>query len=199
MQNEWSSLGDTDHSKNMLSLQIESSGINWGQKCSACMWLVSFPTLTLLEMAFLEEQYHPLVVHMSQSSFSKHKTFLVDYYNDTFFICWFSCDVVFMIMCMHLHRLFSHLDDPFLDDPLPREYVLYLRPSGPLQNQLSHFWQQSRLTCGKNKAHNIFPHITLCQFFMVSHSFYLNLDLLVLCFVILHFLILCVFSVQTIN
>ncbi|XP_065137310.1 ubiquitin associated and SH3 domain containing Bb isoform X1 [Paramisgurnus dabryanus] len=62
--------------------------------------------------------------------------------------------------------LFSHLDDPFLDDPLPREYVLYLRPSGPLQNQLSHFWQQSRLTCGKNKAHNIFPHITLCQFFM---------------------------------
>lgn len=65
-------------------------------------------------------------------------------------------------------RLFSHLDDPFLDDPLPREFVLYLRPSGPLQNQLSHFWQQSRVTCGKNKAHNIFPHITLCQFFMVS-------------------------------
>uniref|UniRef100_A0A8C4DXG6 Ubiquitin associated and SH3 domain containing Bb n=1 Tax=Dicentrarchus labrax TaxID=13489 RepID=A0A8C4DXG6_DICLA len=65
--------------------------------------------------------------------------------------------------------LFSHLDDPFLDDPLPREFVLYLRPSGPLQNQLSHFWQQSRVTCGKNKAHNIFPHITLCQFFMVNY------------------------------
>uniref|UniRef100_A0A669DGC9 Ubiquitin associated and SH3 domain containing Bb n=1 Tax=Oreochromis niloticus TaxID=8128 RepID=A0A669DGC9_ORENI len=64
--------------------------------------------------------------------------------------------------------LFSHVDDPFLDDPLPREYVLYLRPSGPLQNQLSHFWQQSRVTCGKNKAHNIFPHITLCQFFMCA-------------------------------
>lgn len=67
-------------------------------------------------------------------------------------------------------RLFSHVDDPFLDDPLPREFVLYLRPSGPLQNQLSHFWQQSRVTCGKNKAHNIFPHITLCQFFMVSRG-----------------------------
>ncbi|XP_015248273.1 PREDICTED: ubiquitin-associated and SH3 domain-containing protein B-like [Cyprinodon variegatus] len=66
--------------------------------------------------------------------------------------------------------LFSHVDDPFLDDPLPREFVLYLRPSGPLQNQLSHFWQQSRLTCGKNKAHNIFPHITLCQFFMCADS-----------------------------
>ncbi|CAL1573633.1 unnamed protein product [Knipowitschia caucasica] len=62
--------------------------------------------------------------------------------------------------------LFSHVDDPFLDDPLPREYVLYLRPSGPLQQQLSHFWQLSRSLCGKNKAHNIFPHITLCQFFM---------------------------------
>uniref|UniRef100_A0A669B3R7 Ubiquitin associated and SH3 domain containing Bb n=1 Tax=Oreochromis niloticus TaxID=8128 RepID=A0A669B3R7_ORENI len=67
-----------------------------------------------------------------------------------------------------LVQLFSHVDDPFLDDPLPREYVLYLRPSGPLQNQLSHFWQQSRVTCGKNKAHNIFPHITLCQFFMCA-------------------------------
>uniref|UniRef100_A0A4W4GF65 Ubiquitin associated and SH3 domain containing Bb n=1 Tax=Electrophorus electricus TaxID=8005 RepID=A0A4W4GF65_ELEEL len=66
--------------------------------------------------------------------------------------------------------LFSHVDDPFLDDPLPREYVLYLRPSGPLQNQLSHFWQQSRLICGKNKAHNIFPHITLCKFFMCADS-----------------------------
>ncbi|XP_054899771.1 ubiquitin-associated and SH3 domain-containing protein B [Poeciliopsis prolifica] len=64
--------------------------------------------------------------------------------------------------------LFSHLDDPFLDEPLPREYVLYLRPSGPLLQQLTHFWKQSRLTCGKNKAHNIFPHITLCQFFMCA-------------------------------
>ncbi|XP_067113716.1 ubiquitin-associated and SH3 domain-containing protein B isoform X2 [Osmerus mordax] len=64
--------------------------------------------------------------------------------------------------------LFSHVDDPFLDDPLPREYVLYLRPSGPLLHQLSHFWEQSRITCAKNKAHNIFPHITLCQFFMCA-------------------------------
>ncbi|CDQ68759.1 unnamed protein product [Oncorhynchus mykiss] len=50
------------------------------------------------------------------------------------------------------------------------QYVLYLRPSGPLQNQLHHFWQQSRVTCGKNKAHNIFPHITLCQFFMCADN-----------------------------
>lgn len=62
------------------------------------------------------------------------------------------------------------MGDPFLDDPLPREYVLYLRPTGPLAQKLSDFWQQSKQMCGKNKAHNIFPHITLCQFFMVSYS-----------------------------
>lgn len=69
-----------------------------------------------------------------------------------------------------LCRLFSHVGDPFLDDPLPREYVLYLRPTGPLAQKLSDFWQQSKQICGKNKAHNIFPHITLCQFFMVSYE-----------------------------
>ncbi|XP_059812919.1 ubiquitin-associated and SH3 domain-containing protein B-like isoform X2 [Hypanus sabinus] len=66
--------------------------------------------------------------------------------------------------------LFSHVDDPFLDDPLPREYVLYLRPTGPLANKLLEYWHQSRQLCGKNKAHNIFPHITLCQFFMCEDS-----------------------------
>ncbi|KAH0623296.1 hypothetical protein JD844_031460 [Phrynosoma platyrhinos] len=66
--------------------------------------------------------------------------------------------------------LFSHVCDPFLDDPLPREYVLYLRPTGPLAQKLSEFWQHSKQLCGKNKAHNIFPHITLCQFFMLYTS-----------------------------
>ncbi|XP_026565001.1 ubiquitin-associated and SH3 domain-containing protein B [Pseudonaja textilis] len=66
--------------------------------------------------------------------------------------------------------LFSHVCDPFLDDPLPREYVLYLRPTGPLARKLTDFWQQSKQLCGKNKAHNIFPHITLCQFFMCEDS-----------------------------
>ncbi|XP_053546080.1 ubiquitin-associated and SH3 domain-containing protein B isoform X2 [Bombina bombina] len=66
--------------------------------------------------------------------------------------------------------LFSHVADPFLDDSLPREYVLYLRPTGPLAQKLSEYWQQSKEICGKNKAHNIFPHITLCQFFMCEDS-----------------------------
>lgn len=67
------------------------------------------------------------------------------------------------------------MGDPFLDDTLPREYVLYLRPTGPLAQKLSEFWQQSKQICGKNKAHNIFPHITLCQFFMVKHHSSLSL------------------------
>ncbi|KAM9299194.1 ubiquitin-associated and SH3 domain-containing protein B [Gastrophryne carolinensis] len=71
--------------------------------------------------------------------------------------------------------LFSHVDDPFLDDPLPREYVLYLRPMGPLSQKLSEFWQQSKQLCGRNKAHNIFPHITLCQFFICEDK---NVDAL---------------------
>ncbi|RXN10399.1 ubiquitin-associated and SH3 domain-containing B-like protein [Labeo rohita] len=79
-----------------------------------------------------------------------------------------SLDVLLSMGFPKTRALFSHVDDPFLDDPLPREYVLYLKPSGPLLNQLSNFWQQSRITCGKNKAHNIFPHITLCQFFMCA-------------------------------
>uniref|UniRef100_A0A3P8V128 Ubiquitin associated and SH3 domain containing Bb n=1 Tax=Cynoglossus semilaevis TaxID=244447 RepID=A0A3P8V128_CYNSE len=82
--------------------------------------------------------------------------------------CGSNLDVLLSMGFPRPRALFSHVDDPFLDDPLPREFVLYLRPSGPLQNQLSHFWQQSRVTCGKNKAHNIFPHITLCQFFMCA-------------------------------
>ncbi|TSK82124.1 Ubiquitin-associated and SH3 domain-containing protein B [Bagarius yarrelli] len=78
-----------------------------------------------------------------------------------------SClDVLLSMGFPKTRALFSHVDDPFLDDPLPREFVLYLRPSGPLLHQLTQFWQQSRVMCGKNKAHNIFPHITLCQFFM---------------------------------
>nr|XP_019941035.1 PREDICTED: ubiquitin-associated and SH3 domain-containing protein B-like [Paralichthys olivaceus] len=85
--------------------------------------------------------------------------------------------------------LFSHVDDPFLDDPLPREYVLYLRPSGPLLQQLSLFWQQSRLSCGKNKAHNIFPHITLCQFFMIYS--YLKLEMSSVCFLRSHSILNC--------
>ncbi|XP_075460397.1 ubiquitin-associated and SH3 domain-containing protein B isoform X5 [Ascaphus truei] len=81
-----------------------------------------------------------------------------------------SLDILLSMGFPKARALFSHVDDPFLDDPLPREYVLYLRPTGPLAQKLSDYWQQSKQMCGKNKAHNIFPHITLCQFFMCEDN-----------------------------
>ncbi|XP_009069657.1 PREDICTED: ubiquitin-associated and SH3 domain-containing protein A [Acanthisitta chloris] len=59
----------------------------------------------------------------------------------------------------------SHCNDPSLDDPIPQEYALYLCPTGRLHNHLQEFWKESKRQCGKNKAHEVFPHITLCDFF----------------------------------
>ncbi|NXF04322.1 UBS3A protein, partial [Smithornis capensis] len=61
--------------------------------------------------------------------------------------------------------LHSHCNDPSLDDPIPQEYALYLCPTGPLNNRLQEFWKESKRQCGKNRAHEVFPHITLCDFF----------------------------------
>ncbi|NP_001308486.2 ubiquitin-associated and SH3 domain-containing protein A [Gallus gallus] len=61
--------------------------------------------------------------------------------------------------------LHSHCNDPSLDDPIPQEYALYLCPTGHLYNCLQEFWKESKRQCGKNRAHEIFPHITLCDFF----------------------------------
>uniref|UniRef100_A0A8C4UNU4 Ubiquitin associated and SH3 domain containing A n=1 Tax=Falco tinnunculus TaxID=100819 RepID=A0A8C4UNU4_FALTI len=61
--------------------------------------------------------------------------------------------------------LHSHCNDPSLDDPIPQEYALYLCPTGHLHNHLQEFWKESKRQCGKNRAHEIFPHVTLCDFF----------------------------------
>nr|XP_060626263.1 ubiquitin-associated and SH3 domain-containing protein A [Anolis sagrei ordinatus] len=61
--------------------------------------------------------------------------------------------------------LHSHCNDPSLEDPIPQEYALYLCPAGPLNDTLVEFWRESKQQCGKNRAHEIFPHITLCEFF----------------------------------
>ncbi|KAJ7400598.1 Ubiquitin-associated and SH3 domain-containing protein A [Pitangus sulphuratus] len=61
--------------------------------------------------------------------------------------------------------LHSHCNDPSLDDPIPQEYALYLCPTGPLLHRLQEFWRESKRQCGKNRAHEVFPHVTLCDFF----------------------------------
>ncbi|OWK05759.1 hypothetical protein Celaphus_00012882 [Cervus elaphus hippelaphus] len=61
--------------------------------------------------------------------------------------------------------LHCHCNDPSLDDPIPQEYALFLCPTGPLLDKLQDFWRESRRQCAKNRAHEVFPHITLCDFF----------------------------------
>ncbi|XP_027785153.2 ubiquitin-associated and SH3 domain-containing protein A isoform X1 [Marmota flaviventris] len=58
-----------------------------------------------------------------------------------------------------------HGNDPSLDDPIPQEYALFLCPTGPLLERLQEFWRESRRQCAKNRAHEVFPHVTLCDFF----------------------------------
>ncbi|XP_002922487.1 ubiquitin-associated and SH3 domain-containing protein A isoform X1 [Ailuropoda melanoleuca] len=58
-----------------------------------------------------------------------------------------------------------HRDDPSLDDPIPQEYALFLCPTGSLLERLQEFWRESKRQCTRNRAHEVFPHITLCDFF----------------------------------
>ncbi|XP_069745277.1 ubiquitin-associated and SH3 domain-containing protein A-like isoform X2 [Narcine bancroftii] len=66
--------------------------------------------------------------------------------------------------------ILTHQNDPTRDDPIPQEYVMYLIPSGTLWDKLMVFWTESQTDCGRNGAHEVFPHISLCHFFTCEDS-----------------------------
>lgn len=66
--------------------------------------------------------------------------------------------------------LLTHVYDSTLDEHIPREYILYLCPDGPLLNEIKKFCKASLEQCEWNESHNYLPHITLCSFFQVIQA-----------------------------
>lgn len=66
--------------------------------------------------------------------------------------------------------LLAHISDPTLNQDLPREYILYVCPTGPLAARLMKLFYETK-DIEWNAAHNYHPHITLTSFFKVKTVF----------------------------
>ena len=71
--------------------------------------------------------------------------------------------------------LLAHVNDPTVDEEQPRTFMVYLCPTGRLQDQLQTFWDASRTQIGWNGAHQSFPHISLCSPFACPDAHVQNL------------------------
>ena len=97
---------------------------------------------------------------------------LFNYYS---FRCVHFCSPTIPFSCLPstIHamcRLLSHAFDPDLDKSSPREFIVYACPLGTLGNQLEEYMEQTLYRCGRNGAHKSDPHVTLCQYFLVSNT-----------------------------
>ncbi len=83
-----------------------------------------------------------------------------------------TCSVIESCTCIIYpllsRRLLSHVFDPDLDKPTPREYIVYACPTGTLDEAIEEFMEAALTHTGRNGAHKSFPHVTLCQFFKVN-------------------------------
>ncbi|HEY9646941.1 MAG TPA: hypothetical protein V6C88_11255 [Chroococcidiopsis sp.] len=48
---------------------------------------------------------------------------------------------------------------------MPSQFIVYACPTGPLADQLAHYFEHSLRQCGRNAAHAYMPHCSLTGFF----------------------------------
>ena len=125
-----------------------------------CMFFVYMHCLfTRMSDTLLPSTIHPLTHTLSLPPLSLHPSLLL---SPSFSLP--------PSLPLPLLRLLSHAFDPDLDKQSPREFIVYACPLGTLGNQLDEYMEQTLYRCGRNGAHKSDPHVTLCQYILVSST-----------------------------